>query len=97
MEIRTSGRGHIVVVTDGKGKVIRYPIRLSKFKEKPNFYQQGKKYLNLTPEINQPENIHKGIRSEFLKELLKKIRYSDSRKEKGKKYRLKKKGRVKKQ
>ncbi len=39
VEIRKSGRGHIVVVTDGEGNPIRYPIRLSNFKEKPRFYK----------------------------------------------------------
>jgi hypothetical protein len=38
VEIRKSGRGHIVVVTDDIGNAIRYPIRLSNFKEGPRFY-----------------------------------------------------------
>jgi hypothetical protein len=38
VEIRKSGRGHIVVVTDDFGNPIRYPIRLSNFKEEPKFY-----------------------------------------------------------
>jgi hypothetical protein len=38
VEIRKSGRGHIVVVTDDSGNPIRYPIRLSNFKEGPKFY-----------------------------------------------------------
>ena len=38
VEIRKSGRGHIVVVTDDFGNTIRYPIRLSNFKEGPKFY-----------------------------------------------------------
>lgn len=38
VEIRKSGRGHIVVVTDDIGNLIRYPIRLSNFKEGPKFY-----------------------------------------------------------
>jgi len=45
VEIRKSGRGHIVVVADGEGKVIRYPIRLSKFKEKPIFWINKKEEL----------------------------------------------------
>jgi len=39
VEIRKSGRGHIVVVTDDFGNSIRYPIRLSNFKEGPKFYK----------------------------------------------------------
>jgi hypothetical protein len=38
VEIRKSGRGHIVVVTDDFGNPIRYPIRLSNFNEGPKFY-----------------------------------------------------------
>lgn len=39
VEIRKSGRGHIVVVTDDFGNPIRYPIRLSNFKDGPKFYK----------------------------------------------------------
>ncbi len=42
VEIKKSGRGHIVLVTDGEGNSIRYPIRLSNFKERPGFYQSQK-------------------------------------------------------
>ncbi|MCG6191284.1 hypothetical protein, partial [Maribellus maritimus] len=55
VEIRKSGRGHVVVVADGEGNPIRYPIRLSNFKEKRKFYlaekerpqqeKEQKKYL----------------------------------------------------
>ena len=38
VEIKKSGRGHIVLVCDENGNPIRYPIRLSNFKEKPGFY-----------------------------------------------------------
>jgi len=39
VEIRKSGRGLIVMVTDDIGNPIRYPIRLSNFKEGPKFYK----------------------------------------------------------
>lgn len=38
VEIKKSGRGHIVLVCDENGNPIRYPIRLSNFKEGPKFY-----------------------------------------------------------
>ena len=38
VEVQKSGRGHIVVVLGDDGKPARYPIRLSKFKNKPKFY-----------------------------------------------------------
>jgi len=45
VEIKKSGRGHIVLVTDEEGKPIRYPIRLSKFKEQPGVYQSQNELL----------------------------------------------------
>ena len=38
VEIRRSGRGHVVFVTDENGNPVRYPIRLSDFEERPKFY-----------------------------------------------------------
>ena len=52
VEIKKSGRGHIVLVTDGEGIPIRYPIRLSKFKERPRFYVSAK--VEKTMEISKP-------------------------------------------
>ncbi|RIH67151.1 hypothetical protein D1164_01610 [Mariniphaga sediminis] len=51
VEIKKSGRGHIVLVTDGEGIPIRYPIRLSKFKERPRFYVSAK--VEKTMEISK--------------------------------------------
>jgi hypothetical protein len=45
VEIKKSGRGHIVLVTDGAGNPIRYPIRLSNFKERPKYYPSQKVML----------------------------------------------------
>jgi hypothetical protein len=39
VEIRRSGRGHVVFVTDGNGNPVRFPMRLSQFQEKPKFYE----------------------------------------------------------
>src|SRR6056297_2219199 len=52
VEIKKSGRGHIVLVTDGEGNPIRYPIRLSKFKEQSRFYVSSK--VDKTMEISKP-------------------------------------------
>ena len=38
VEIRRSGRGHVVLITDEIGNPVRYPIRLSEFSERPRFY-----------------------------------------------------------
>lgn len=89
VEIRKSGRGHIVVVTDGNGKVIRYPIRLSKFREKPKFYQKEKEM-----QISEERKISKiDLKTDFLKELLRQIRLKDQNQESRKKYRVKRKNR----
>ncbi len=47
VEIRKSGRGHIVVVCGENGTPIRYPIRLSNFKEKPRFYLSENQKLTI--------------------------------------------------
>lgn len=38
VEVRKSGRGHVVFVTDENGSPVRYPIRLSEFEERPRFH-----------------------------------------------------------
>jgi len=47
IEIKKSGRGHIVLVNDENGNPIRYPIRLSNFKEKPRFYLSESQKLSI--------------------------------------------------
>ena len=56
VEIRSSGRGHVVFVTDGNGNPVRYPIRLSEFEERPRFYVSVKaeqEIQNPTPMIDK--------------------------------------------
>jgi len=80
VEIRKSGRGHIVVVTDGNGKVIRYPIRLSKFEIRPEFYFNQKQKINLGKDFERTSiNEKMDLRKEFLKELLWHIRKEDQK------------------
>ena len=57
VEIRKSGRGHIVVVCDENGNPIRYPIRLSNFKEKPRFYKAeiANQSLNANFQTDKPD------------------------------------------
>ena len=38
VEIRKSGKGHIIFIVNENGNPVRYPIRLSEFKERPRFY-----------------------------------------------------------
>ncbi|MFA9372338.1 MAG: relaxase/mobilization nuclease domain-containing protein [Labilibaculum antarcticum] len=96
VEIRNSGRGHIVVVTDGLGKVIRYPIRLSKFQEKPNFYQVEKKTsIKERTATSKDERFSQGFKNAFMKELLWQIRKKGLTKDISKQYRLKRKSKRK--
>lgn len=46
VEIKKSGRGHVFLVTDVEENPVRYPIWLSKFKEKPKFYLNESKKLS---------------------------------------------------
>lgn len=46
IEIRPVLKGHVVFVTDGKGNPIRYPIKMSDFKERPKFYESDMKVLD---------------------------------------------------
>ncbi len=52
VKIRRSGRGHVVLITDGIGNPIRYPIRLSDFQERPRFYVSARVEKEL--QINAP-------------------------------------------
>ncbi len=51
VEIRKSGRGHVVFITDGFGKPVRYPMRLSEFKERPKFFVSAK----MEKQMQQPK------------------------------------------
>ena len=42
VEVRRSGREHIVLITGENGSPVRYPIRLSEFEERPRFYLSQK-------------------------------------------------------
>jgi len=94
VEIRQSGRGHSVVVTDGNGKVIRYPIRLSKFKEQAKFYQKEQQQVEEILKRIRHKDIYRydSLRSDFLKELLCQIKKKKQNQDPKKKYRVKSKG-----
>jgi hypothetical protein len=92
VEIRKSGRGHLVFVTDGNGKVIRYPIRLSKFKEKPNFYIGENKEINQKPFVKRSEKMDRSSKEIFLRELLWQFQAKKMNEKENKKSRLKRKG-----
>lgn len=91
VEIQKSGRGHIVVVTDDEGKPIRYPIRLSKFKEKQNFYLSEKLYATPKENTKRTTGFKWGITEDFLKEFLKQHLAKKEEQKKNKSFRLPKK------
>ena len=89
VEIRKSGRGHIVVVTDDIGNPIRYPIRLSNFKEGPKFYKslQTEKELQVNNQVLDKFQIAQWVRD------LNRLVEKSKNQEKTAKPKLKKRGR----
>ena len=45
VDVRKAGRGHMVFVTDENGVVIRHPMKLSDFDERPKFYLSKQELL----------------------------------------------------
>lgn len=94
VEIKKSGRGHIVLVTDDTGKVIRYPIRLSKFKEKPIFWINKKEELEqklLKSTDVKIKSSHHRFLIDFFKELNKQMENKDFKNERNKVIKIKRK------
>ena len=46
VEIRKSGRGYSVFVTDENGNPVRHPVKMGDFDEKPKFYSSEQQNLN---------------------------------------------------
>jgi hypothetical protein len=98
VEIKKSGRGHIVLVTDGAGNPIRYPIRLSNFKERPGFYMMENQKIsagkNLKEHCENPnrtfDKVQFGIIARDLNRLIEQSRFSEQKKQQ--KLKRKKKG-----
>ena len=78
VEIRKSGRGHIVLVTDGNGSPVRYPIRLSEFEERPRFHlvQSAEKELQMTTPMIDEFQLAQWARD--LNRLIEKNRFRES-------------------
>ncbi len=58
VEVRRSGRGHVVLITDGNGNPVRYPIRLSELEERPRSYvsvKAGQEIQSTWPAIDKFE------------------------------------------
>jgi hypothetical protein len=91
VEVRRSGRGHVVFVTDEIGNPIRYPIRLSEFQERPKFYLAK----SVEQEIQVPtQMIDKFQLAQWARDVNRLVEKSKGRKkEPHKKYRVKNRSR----
>ena len=89
IEIRPFGKGYAAFVTDGAGIPVRYPIRLSEFDQRPNFYVDRTVNQEITFGVNQKI----GFPETFKRELMKALVYQYRKDEKGpKRYLRKQKG-----
>ena len=106
VEIRKAGQGHMVFVTNKNGAMIRHPMKLSAFDERPNFYlsrqetlsqEEIKKSFSETSGSNREGITASTLKSLIVKELIWQVQQqidSDSL-NRNKKY--KKRGQFKKQ
>ena len=91
VEVRRSGRGHVVFITDEIGNPIRYPIRLSEFQERPRFYLSAKAEQELQM---QPQVIDQFQLAQWARDVNRLIERSNRRKEEpNMKYKVKNRGR----
>ena len=87
VEVRRSGRGHVVFITDEIGNPMRYPIRLSEFEERPRFYLSQKAEWEIQI---QPQVIDQFQLAQWARDLNRLVEKSKGRKkEPHKKYRIK--------
>lgn len=74
VEIRKTGRSYSALVTDENGNLIRHPVRMKDFEEKPMFYSSEQ--LNLSHQLKQHLNLDQigtsinVLKSLVLKELM---------------------------
>ena len=71
IDIRPFGKGYAAFVTDGSGNPVRYPIRLSEFEERPNFYTE--KFLNQEVKLGPSQGL--SFPENFKRELLRALVY----------------------
>ncbi|WP_320167832.1 relaxase/mobilization nuclease domain-containing protein [Mangrovibacterium marinum] len=84
IDIRPFGEGYAAFVTDGAGNPVRYPIRLSEFEERPNFYAERNLNQEVNFVVNQkisfPENFKRELLRAFLYPEKSSMRHNDARK-----------------
>lgn len=79
IEIGKVGRGHVVFVTDGNGNPVRYPMRLSDFKERPRFYVSAKVENNLQQSNQGIDKFQVAQWARDLNRLVERKTFSDSK------------------
>jgi hypothetical protein len=70
IEIRPFGKGYAAFVADGAGNPVRYPIRLSEFEERPNFYVDRAVNQEITFGVNQKIGFPEIFKRELMKALV---------------------------
>ncbi|WP_163713451.1 relaxase/mobilization nuclease domain-containing protein [Mangrovibacterium lignilyticum] len=70
IEIRPFGKGYAAFVTDGMGNPVRYPIRLSEFDQRPNFYAERNLNQEVTFGVNQKIRFPETFKRELMKALV---------------------------
>ena len=72
LEVKQSGKGEVILVTDNEGKIIRNPLRMSELKERINISETENK-----PEKELLKQVEAQVTAGF-KELFKKYRFCDA-------------------
>jgi len=72
LEVKPSGKGEVILVTDNDGKIIRNPLRMSELKERINISETENK-----PEKELLKQVEAQVTAGF-KELFKKYRFCDA-------------------
>lgn len=70
IEISNFGKGYAAFVTDGTGNPVRYPVRLSEFEERPNFYAERSLNQEVKFDLLQGLSFSENFKRELLKALV---------------------------
>lgn len=95
IETRQVQKGHLVFVTDGNGKPVRHPIKMSEFEERPRFYFSEQRTLGhhfgMYPDSNIKGQSSDVLKSLVLKELIRRVKtqFEDASGLSNKRYKLK--------
>jgi len=78
VEIRKTGRGHLVFVVDENGNPIRHPVKMSDFQERPKFYLREQNTLGQhsekPPHYDRTGQNSGDLKSMILRELIRQVK-----------------------